>query len=114
MGAVAGTLVGLANGILKPVAGTLLSLTWFCRGIYANVSNEALADKGVEVSIVNTLGFNVNEEQIQHFNNNIDQAAKAASTVSGFSPEVCRQIITEFDDIKKQNVDYHSRRHKSR
>jgi hypothetical protein len=47
LGVIAGTFVGLANGILKPVVGTLSSLTWFCRGIYANVNNETLVDKGV-------------------------------------------------------------------
>jgi hypothetical protein len=105
---------------LKPVVGTLASLTWFCRGIYANVSNAILVDKGTEACTVNTLGLDassstiINEEQKQHYHDNIDQAAKAASTVSGFSPEICRQIISEFDNIKQQNVDHQSHRHKSR
>jgi hypothetical protein len=120
LGVIAGTFVGLANGILKPVVGTLSSLTWFCRGIYANVNNETLVDKGVEACTINTLGLDtsssttVSEEQKQHYHTNIDQAAKAASTVSGFSVEVCRQIITEFDNIKKQNVHRRSYWYKSR
>lgn len=111
LGGVVGTIIGLANGILKPVVGTLASLTWLCRGLYANVSNASLVDKGTEACTVNALGLNtlstdINEEQ--------DQAVKTASNVTGFSLEVCRQIISEFDDMKKQNVDYHSDQHKSR
>ena len=121
LGAVTGSLVGLVNGILKPVVGTLSAFTWFCRGIYANVKNEELADKGTEACTVNTVGLDASstpdvtsEQQKKNFLNDINEAAKAASTVSGFSPEVCQRIISEFDDIKKQKIDYRSRRHKSR
>jgi sterol 3beta-glucosyltransferase len=120
LGAVAGSLIGVANGLLKPLVGTLSSLTWFCRGIYANVSNEALTDKGTEACTVNTLGLDssasdfINEKQKQQYNDDINQAVKAASKVTGFSPEVCQQIISEFDNIKEQKIDYRSRRQKAR
>jgi hypothetical protein len=115
LGGVAGTLVGLANGILKPVVGTLSSLTWFCRGIYANVNNKALADKGLEACPINTLGLDssssttINRAQKQD-SNNINQAA---SRVSGFSPEICQHIISEFDNIKKESAAHRSHQHKS-
>jgi hypothetical protein len=115
LGGVAGTLVGLANGILKPVVGTLASLTWFCRGIYANINNKALADKGLEASPINTLGLDssssttINRAQKQD-SNNIHQAA---SKISGFSPEICQQIISEFDNIKKESTAHRFHQHKS-
>ncbi|CAF4412500.1 unnamed protein product, partial [Adineta steineri] len=106
-------LIGLANGIVKPVAGTFSSLTWFCRGIYAHIKNNALTDKGLESSPVHTLGLdstNINKERNQH-SKNINQTA---SDITGFSPEVCQRIISEFDDIQKQNKHYRSHEHKSR
>ncbi|CAF5081529.1 unnamed protein product, partial [Rotaria sp. Silwood1] len=120
LGSVAGILVGVANGLLKPVVGTFSSLTWFCRGIYANISNEALLDKGHEACPIKTLGLDSlvstmnNEESKQQYTNDTKQVIKIASTISGFSPDVCQQIITEFDNIKKHNIDYRSYKHKSR
>jgi len=105
---------------LKPAVGTLSSLTWFCRGIYANVNNNALVDKGVEACTVNTLGLNSSSsttsnrtEEQKHSNDNIEQAAIAASKVSDISPEVCQQILCEFDKMNKQRADHHLHRHKS-
>ncbi len=109
LGGIAGTFVGLVNSILKPVTGTLASLTWFCRGIYANVNNESLIDKGTESCTVNTLGLDTSSSTItneQHDHNNIEQAAKASS----FSSDICQQIISEFDEIKKQNLTKHDSR----
>ncbi|CAF1068626.1 unnamed protein product [Rotaria sordida] len=119
LGSVAGLLIGVANGLLKPVVGTLSSLTWFCRGISANIKNQTLVGKGLEASTVNTLGLDslsstINHgEQKQHYNNDIKQAIKIASITSGFSPDVCQQIITEFDSIKNHNIDHRSYKHKS-
>ncbi|CAF2629796.1 unnamed protein product [Rotaria sp. Silwood2] len=81
LGRVAGLLVGITNGLFKPV-GTLSSLTWFCRGIYANIKNETLIDKGLETYSVNTLGLGSllstisNDNAKQLYNNDIKQAAK--------------------------------------
>ncbi|UJR14428.1 hypothetical protein I4U23_001425 [Adineta vaga] len=119
LGGIAGTFIGIANVIIKPVGGTLSSLTWFCRGIYANINNHALEDKGLEASPTNTLGLKSspsignNRERFQH-SNDINQIAKAASKVTGFSPEVCQQIISDFDNIKNQASTKDSHDHKSR
>ncbi|CAF3176105.1 unnamed protein product [Rotaria sp. Silwood2] len=120
LGRIAGLIVGITNGLFKPAVGTLSSLTWFCRGIYANIRNETLINKGLETYSVNTLGLGSlsstisNDKTKQHYNNDIKQAAKTASTITGFSPDICQQIITEFDNIKNQDVDYRSYKHKSR
>jgi hypothetical protein len=111
LGGVAGTLVAVANGILKPVVGTLSSLTWLCRGIYANMNNDALVDKGSEAHAVNTLGLDSSSSSTsqQPYNDNIEQASK----VAGISTEACQQILFEFDNIKSQRANSRSRRHKT-
>ncbi|CAF1173774.1 unnamed protein product [Rotaria sordida] len=120
LGGVAGLLIGVVNSLFKPVVGTLSSLTWFCRGIYANINNERLVDKGLETYTVNTLGLGslpstiTQEELKQHYNNNMKQTVKTASIVSGFSPDVCQQIINDFDNIKKQYVDDRLHKYKLR
>ena len=116
LGGLAGTLIGIANVVIKPVAGTLSSLTWFCRGIYANVNNRALVDKGLEALPMHTLGLKSsfpttnNREQFQH-SKDINQAVKFASKATGFSSDVCRQIISDFDSMKSQISNNHSHQH---
>jgi hypothetical protein len=68
-----------------------------------------LIDKGTESCTVNTLGLDTSSSTItneQHDHNNIEQAAKASS----FSSDICQQIISEFDEIKKQNLTKHDSR----
>ncbi|CAF1365553.1 unnamed protein product [Adineta ricciae] len=116
LGGIAGTLIGIANVVIKPVAGTLASLTWFCRGIYANANNRALVDKGLEALPMHTLGLKSsspttnNRAQFQH-SKDIDQAVKFASKATGFSPDVCRQIISDFDSTKSQISNNRSHHH---
>jgi hypothetical protein len=117
-GKIAGTVIGVANGIVKPLAGTMASLTWFCRGIYANIKNHALADKGLEALPINTLGLESSlstSDRRERFplNTDINKAVKSASKITGFSPEVCRQIISDFDSIKEQRSTDRSHWHKS-
>ncbi|CAF1156435.1 unnamed protein product [Didymodactylos carnosus] len=119
LGSVAGTLVALANGIVKPAVGTLSSVTWLCRGLYASLNQFLVGDKGEEACTNNTLGLvsplpdTTDEEQQQQNGNNISRAAIAASAVTGFQPQVCQQILLEFDEIKKQQLDHHSHWYKS-
>jgi hypothetical protein len=119
-GSVAGTVVALTNGIIKPLVGTLASITWLCRGFYASANKMALADKGEEANTVNTLGLDSSAMNITHdddeqqqYDNDISQAANSASTVTGFTSEVCKQILFEFDKIKNQRVSSHSHQHES-
>ncbi|CAF4147141.1 unnamed protein product, partial [Rotaria sordida] len=120
LGGVAGLLISVMNSLFKPVVGTLSSLTWFCRGIYANMNNERLVDKELKTHTVNTLGLGslpsaiTQEELKQHYNNDMKKTVKTASIVSDFSPDMCQQIINDFDNIKKQYVDDRSHKHKSR
>ena len=120
LGGVAGTLVAVANSLLKPTVGTLSSVTWLCRGVFGTVNNIMIADNGEEACAVNTLGLAslsssniLQDKQQQRNNDDISQAVNAASAITGFEPEVCRQILSEFDEIKKQRFEQKSHRHKS-
>ncbi|CAF1230042.1 unnamed protein product [Rotaria sordida] len=120
LGGVAGLLISVVNSLFKPVVGTLSSLTWFCRGFYANINNERLVGRELKTHTVNTLGLGslpstiTQEELKQHYNNDMKKTVKTASIVSDFSPDMCQQIINDFDNIKKQYVDDRSHKHKSR
>jgi hypothetical protein len=120
LGGVAGTLVALANGLLKPLVGTLSSITWLCRGLYASINNPILGDKEDEASAVNTLGLDTSSsssdmalDNEQQDDDNISQAAAEASVTTGLKPELCKRILNQFDKIKRQRVDIQSHEHQS-
>ena len=96
LGSIAGTFIGLTNGIFKPLVGTLSSLTWLYRGLYGNINNESLIDRGTEACTVNTLGLDPSFSPLT----NEEQAIQIASTLTDFSPEICREILSQFDQIK--------------
>jgi hypothetical protein len=112
LGGVAGTLVAVANGIIKPLVGTLSAVTWLCRGVYASVNKIALADEGEEASAVNTIGLD-SSSTTDNANDDISEADTTIATETGFKPEVCKRILSQFDEIKKQRVDTHFHQHQS-
>ena len=115
-GSVAGTLIAIANGIVKPIAGTLSVMTWLCRGFYAAIYQSTLADKGEEADAENTIGLDAssvtdvsNNEQQQ--TDDISEPATTITAATGYKPQVCKQILNEFDDIKKQKAGIYSHEH---
>lgn len=125
LGGVAGTLIALANGVLKPLVGTLSSVTWLCRGLYASVNNPMLNDEDDEANPANTLGLSssssssssssdmiLDNEQQQYYDS-ISEVVIEAATATGFKPAQCKRILFEFDKIKKQRSDIHSHEHQS-
>jgi hypothetical protein len=120
LGGVFGTLITLMNGLLKPLVGTLSSVTWLCRGLYASVNNPMLDNKDEETSAANTLGLNssssdmtLDNEQQQQYDDSISQVAVEAAAATGFKPEQCKRILFEFDKIKQQRVDNRLHKHQS-
>jgi hypothetical protein len=117
LGGVAATLIALTNSLLKPLVGTLSSITWFCRGVYASVHNPVLDDNDEETSAANTLGLNSSaldmtcDDEEQQYDDNISQVAVEAAATTGFKPAVCKRILFEFDEIKRQQVDMHPHEH---
>lgn len=118
IGYIVGWLLGIINLLSKPFIGSLASLTWLCRGIYADINHETLMDKGLEASTINTLGLDAysnifNEEQKQQCLKDINEAVKIASTITDYSTYTCLKIINNFDNIKNPQIVYHSYDHKS-
>jgi hypothetical protein len=110
-GGVGGALLGTVNALVKPVAGTLSSITWLGRGTYASVHKAVTihTTDGISNSTKTLefpLGSSTNDEKQQPGNddddndNEISHAAKMASAVSGYYPKICQQILTEFEKIK--------------
>ena len=106
IGCVAGTLIGLANVLLKPVVGTLSSLTWLCRGFYASFSNPALNTQDDETDVANTIDLDLLTLNLPQNNLQDEQSASEAATLAasktGFKPSTCEQILSKFDRIKQQ------------
>lgn len=105
LGGIAGTLIAVANSILKPLVGTLSTMTWLCRGLYASINNPILNTNS-------TFEFNSSSDIIidneqEHDKENISEVAK----ITGYQREQCKRILFEFDKIKKQRVNIYSHEH---
>lgn len=99
VGGVAGTLIALANSLIKPLASTLASVTCFGRGIYASVNALLLSDRGDEACIGNTLGLDLTRLETT---GDDEQVIHTASQVTGYAPEQCQQILSHFDEVKRR------------
>lgn len=103
LGGVAGTIIAVTNSILKPLVGTLSSVTWLCRGLYANIHNPLLDNTEDDTDVVNTIGLDDSEgdddddDDDENTRNIIDEAVEA----TGYKPHVCKHILLEFDRIKQ-------------
>jgi len=107
LGGAAGSLMGTVNVGLKPVIGTMSSLTWLGRGSYVSLRNviENYKKEGRYISsnLIEVTSTN-NDAQTQNENmKHISSAAKNASKISGYHPEVCQHIIDEFQRIKSEH-----------
>lgn len=115
LGVVAGSLVAVANGLIKPLVGILSSPTWLCRGLYASVNNPMLNDQEDEASAINTLGLQTSPSSpdITLDNEQSEQVVAEAAAATGFKPEVCKRILHQFDKIKRKRADLQSHEHQS-
>ncbi|CAF3215836.1 unnamed protein product [Rotaria socialis] len=106
LGRVTGFLLGILNRLFKLIVGTLASLIWLFRGVYANINDKILINKELEICTLNTLGLDSSALSTmmnkQHYENYINQAVEVESTVSDFSFAKCLQIINNYDDTKKK------------
>ncbi|CAF3767725.1 unnamed protein product [Adineta steineri] len=119
LGGVGGVVLATVNVFVKPIAGTLSSITWLGRGTYASVKNAMTTGSADRVSTaIKTLGFEpitpvADKEEEQENNNNIindnvddednegSHIAKVSSALSGLKPKVCQQILNDFEQVKK-------------
>lgn len=95
-----GTISAVPNIIIKPLGGTLASVTWLSRGVYAqamSLTGNSSGQKSVPVLLGNS---RVQERTRQDSNDYEDSEEFRASILSGMNEDVCRDILTKFDEIR--------------
>ena len=129
LGGAAGALVATANGIVKPAVGSLASVTWFSRGMYASVTKKKSKNSAKEndiamnaISVQSPISLHPSpdknkqapeqeeEEEVDDDNNDdIPKNILFAAVVSGYPVAICQQILDEFEKVKKHQEDIVSR-----
>jgi hypothetical protein len=107
-GGAAGAAVAIPNIVIKPVAGTLASLTWLGRGIYAEAKHYAHhrhPNSDSQLSLLSPAGH---RRSLSGSIITTDEVSpeERASIDSGLNIDICKQILTEFERVKKE---YNSR-----
>ncbi|CAF1211565.1 unnamed protein product [Adineta steineri] len=105
LGGAAGAVVALPNIVIKPIAGTLASLTWLSRGVYAQAKN--ITNKNLNVDHrLSILNINENRRSSDGLaNNNYDISPEGrASYESGLNIDICREILNDFEKIKHERI----------
>jgi hypothetical protein len=105
LGGAAGAAVAIPNIVIKPVVGTLASLTWLGRGIYAEakqLTNNKNSNSDDRLSVLSPAGH----RRASSFSTiTIEDTSPEgrASFESGLKIDVCKQILTEFERIKNEH-----------
>ncbi|UJR27649.1 hypothetical protein I4U23_008930 [Adineta vaga] len=101
LGGAAGAAVAIPNIVIKPVVGTLASLTWLGRGIYAEakqLSHQKDSNSSDRLSVF-TPGHRRSSSGSSMSNGDTSPEGQA-SLQSGLRIDVCKQILMEFERIK--------------
>lgn len=109
LGGAAGALMATANALIKPAAGSLASVTWLGRGMYASIHGRNRKNNNKhERNIIDPdraqlllSSSDTDEQEQQDGKDDIPANIKFASIVSGYAPDVCQKILDEFEKIKK-------------
>jgi hypothetical protein len=100
----ANALIATTNYAIKPAVGSFPATTWLGKPMFDIVKEAILhSNTNDEHSQIEKLSSSIsNDDQHEKDSNEISKSAKIASIVSGFSPEVCQQILLQFEQIQKQ------------
>ncbi len=106
-----------ANAVVKPTVGSLASVTWLGRGMYANMTKKKQKNGIKKQNIINNniaeqSSFSSSssppdthqQEQQQpddDDDDNVPSNIKFAAVISGYPTEVCQEILDEFEKVKK-------------
>jgi hypothetical protein len=120
IGGATGVLVATANGVIKPAAGSLASVTWLGRGMYAGIKKKRRKNgKNGEPIVINKLSvqssfslssshndeehkLHEDDEDDDDDDDDVPRNIKFAAVVSGYPATVCQQILNEFEEVKKR------------
>lgn len=94
--------------VVKPSVGTLSSITWLGRGTYASVAKAVKTYQNEGRRISPNLFDSTPTASSEHPTETDDHKSmtpivKKAASVSGFHPNVCFHIISEFEKIMAEH-----------
>jgi hypothetical protein len=105
LGGAAGATVAIPNLVIKPVVGTLASLTWLGRGIYAQakyLTQQKDSKSDNRLSVLNPTGHQRTSSASITMTEDTSPEGRA-SLESGLRIDICQQILTEFERIKHEH-----------
>ncbi len=105
LGGVAGAAVSIPNIVIKPVVGTLASITWLGRGIYAEakqLTHHKKSDSNEQLSVLSPAGHRRTSSGPLIMNEDVSPEDRA-SLESGLKIDICEQILTKFERIKNEH-----------
>ena len=99
-GGIAGAAVAIPNAVIKPIAGTLASLTWLSRGAYAQAKklrnkDESSTDDRLRLSDYRRSS----SESVAAIAINDSLPEGRAALASGLTVDMCRDILAQFKTI---------------
>jgi sterol 3beta-glucosyltransferase len=105
LGGAAGAAVAIPNIVIKPVVGTLASITWLGRGLYAEAKlskHHKDSNSNHRLSVLTPNGHRRSSSGSTIMNEDTSPAGQA-SFESGLHIDICKQILTEFERIKTEH-----------
>ncbi|CAF1461712.1 unnamed protein product, partial [Adineta steineri] len=101
LGGATGLFVATVNGVVKPTSGSLASVTWLSRGMYASMKKKRRSTSTDEKqTLINKISVQSSSDGDD--DDDVPKNIKFASVVSGYSTEICQHILDEFNKIKKR------------
>ena len=106
IGGAAGAAISIPNVVLKPITGTLASITWLGRGVYAEakqLSQQKDAHTNTRLKLTG-----MSEHRRSHSGSRVNLEEEdfspegQASLASGLTIDVCRDILVEFQRKKEE------------
>ncbi|CAF3001338.1 unnamed protein product [Rotaria socialis] len=104
IGGAAGAAVSIPSVVIKPVAGTLASITWLSRGVYAEAKhfkNKSNPDSGNQSPVSRPYGHRRTASGPQSYQTDTSPEGRA-SFESGLTIDKCTEILAEFERIKNE------------
>ena len=104
LGGAAGAAIAIPNMVIKPVAGTLASITWLGRGLYAEAKQRTRRKDSSSSDQTNRLSPYGHRRASSGSSLVSDDTSPVgqASAESGLTMEVCQQILDEFHRITNE------------
>jgi len=106
LGGAAGAAVAIPNIVIKPVVGTLASLTWLGRGIYAEAkhyTHQKSSNLDNRLSVLSLAGGHRRSSSSSIIMTEDTLPEERGSFESGLEIDICKQILTDFERIKHEH-----------